>query len=184
MNALSASDLRNRKPSRDEYPQLPKHPVAMVLDNLTSGFNVGAAFRLADALRLERLCLCGTTPVPPRPRIRHTSMGTERWVPYQHFVDGRTAVGTLTAEGFRPVAVELTDTATSIEDYSPAFPTALVFGDEMCGVASSTLGVCEDSVYIPMYGMGNSMSVVAAMAIAAHHFVAAYRRSANPAAIR
>jgi len=183
MKVLSTPDLRGRKPSREEYPHLPKHPVAIVLDNLTSGFNVGAAFRLADALRLERLCLCGTTPVPPRPRIRHTSMGTERWVPFQYFTDARGAVEALIAEGFYPVAVELTDTATPIEEYRPVFPVALVFGDEMCGVASGTLDLCRDSVYIPMYGMGNSMSVVAAMAIAAHHFVAAYRRS-NAAAIR
>jgi len=133
-------------------------------------------------------CVCSVCACAARLPYHHgRGSVTPRWErnvgSRKYFTDGRRAVEALIAEGFYPIAVELADTATPIDDYHAVFPVALVFADEMCGVASSALDVCKDCVYIPMYGMGNSMSVVAAMAIAAHHFVAAYRRSA-PAAIR
>lgn len=177
MRALSTAELRSMRPDRDTFADQPRHPVALVLENLTSGFNVGAAFRLADAFRLDSVHLCGTTPAPPKARITKTSMGTERWVPYSVHPDTVSALDALCARGFHAVAVELTDAAIPLERFNPGFPLALVLGDEMVGVSSTALQACESSVVIPMYGMGNSMSVVTAMAVVAHHVVASYRNS-------
>lgn len=179
MRALSTDELRSMRPDRATFADLPRHPVALVLNNLTSGFNVGAAFRLADAFRLNSVHLCGTTPTPPKPRIVKTSMGTERWVPYAVHADALSAIETLREQGFRPVAVELTDAAIPLESFHPLWPMALVFGDEMVGVSPRVLAACELSVFIPMYGMGNSMNVVTAMAISAHHVTTCYRNAAR-----
>lgn|GEM_PF-6638949 len=150
--------------------RFPRNPVSFVLDNLTSGFNVGSAFRIADAFRADSLHLCGTTPTPPRPRITETSMGTERWVPSRSWPSATEALAALRSEGWHPVAVELASEAEPLVDFRPRFPVALVFGDELAGIGSGTLELCAAAVYIPMHGMGNSLSVSAAIAIAAHHF--------------
>ena len=81
VRALTPGELRAGRPDRHSFGDLPRHPVAFVLDNLTNGFNVGSAFRLADALRLHSVHPCGTAPAPPQARITKTSMGTEHCPP-------------------------------------------------------------------------------------------------------
>jgi len=41
-------------------------PVAVLLDNVRSMYNVGAFFRTADAASVEKLYLCGITARPPK----------------------------------------------------------------------------------------------------------------------
>ena len=42
--------------SVDEYKSAAKAPIAVVLDNVRSGHNVGSAFRTADAFRISKIC--------------------------------------------------------------------------------------------------------------------------------
>src|SRR4051794_2360022 len=47
-------------------------PVSILLDNIRSLYNVGAFFRTADAVRAEKLYLCGITGCPPQRAIAKT----------------------------------------------------------------------------------------------------------------
>ena len=51
----------------DEYKQVAKLPVTVVLDNVRSEMNVGSVFRTADAFRLNSVVLCGICCCP-KPR--------------------------------------------------------------------------------------------------------------------
>src|SRR5919202_7153819 len=69
--ARSTVELVARKPG--DFERLPRAPISVVLDDVRSLANVGLIFRLCDALRVERLYLCGITGHPaaendPRPR--------------------------------------------------------------------------------------------------------------------
>ena len=154
---------------------LPRNPFSAVLDNLTSEFNVGTIFRTSDAFLVDRLYLCGTTPVPPRPNITRTSIGTERWVPWERHLDAATLLPTLREHGVWLVAVELTDTGIPPEEAELRFPLAFLLGDEMLGMRPETLALADTAITIPMLGMANSLSIVSAYAIVAHE---AMRRAA------
>src|SRR5437868_13462986 len=75
--ALSTSDLVARKPDPAAFGRLPRSPISVVLEDVRSLSNVGLIFRICDALRVERLYLCGITGHPPDPvakrdvRARH-----------------------------------------------------------------------------------------------------------------
>ncbi len=168
MRSLTTDELRAQKPDRHDFASLPRNPFAVVLDNLTSGFNVGSVFRVSDTFLADRLYLCGTTPVPPRSAIARTSMGTDRWVPWERHAEASHVVTALKERGHQIVVVELTDESTSPEaaEYRP--PLALVMGDEMLGVSSAIVGAADIAVAVPMLGMGNSLSVVSAFAIVAY----------------
>ena len=45
----------------DEFKTAEKLPLALVLDNIRSVYNVGSMLRTADAFRVARVCLCGIT---------------------------------------------------------------------------------------------------------------------------
>src|SRR5690349_8600442 len=49
------------RPSVAAFQQQAKRPIVVVLDNVRSLANVGAAFRTADAFAIEKLWLCGIT---------------------------------------------------------------------------------------------------------------------------
>ena len=50
----------------EEYKEVEKLPVTVVLDNVRSEMNVGSVMRTADAFLIERIVLCGITPQPPK----------------------------------------------------------------------------------------------------------------------
>ncbi len=82
--ALTTSELVARKPDSASFAQLPRAPISVVLEDVRSLANVGLIFRICDALRVERLYLCGITgrPADPiqgnDPRPRHVQERAER----------------------------------------------------------------------------------------------------------
>src|SRR5689334_21323145 len=58
--------------------------VEALLDNVRSGWNVGAIFRTADAFGVSRLHLCGITPTPENEAVRKTSLGAEETVAWDY----------------------------------------------------------------------------------------------------
>ena len=57
----------------------------LVLDNIRSAHNVGSLFRTADAVGVEKLFLCGTTPAPidrfgrERSDVAKVALGAEKY---------------------------------------------------------------------------------------------------------
>jgi tRNA G18 (ribose-2'-O)-methylase SpoU/DNA-binding XRE family transcriptional regulator len=178
--SFSKEQLRARKPDRRVFRDLPRAPFSIVIDNLTSGFNVGSIFRTADAFLAERVYLCGTTPTPPRARITKTSMGTDRWVPWERSASARDVVDGLRERGTQIVAVELTDGSIPPDGADLRPPLALVLGDELAGVSAPVLEAADLAVAVPMLGMGNSMNVSAAFAIVAYELTRSLRLSVDP----
>jgi tRNA G18 (ribose-2'-O)-methylase SpoU len=66
------------------YDGIASFPAAALLDNVRSLYNVGAFFRTADAVRVERLYLCGITGHPPKRGISKTALGAEERVGWEH----------------------------------------------------------------------------------------------------
>ena len=57
---MSKEDLRQNKPTRNEYLNKPKTPLIVVLDNVTNSYNIGAFIRLADAFAIDKVIICGS----------------------------------------------------------------------------------------------------------------------------
>src|SRR5882762_10796049 len=75
-------------------------PVAILLDNVRSLYNVGAFFRTADAAGCEKLHLCGITGRPPERAIRKTALGAEETVAWEHHADACEVVRRLHAANY------------------------------------------------------------------------------------
>jgi tRNA (guanosine-2'-O-)-methyltransferase len=69
-------------------------------------------------------------------------------------------------EGYRLVAIELTDDATPLPDAGLDGDVCLVVGHEDRGVAPATLATCDEVAFIPQLGRIGSLNVATATAIA------------------
>ena len=88
MIKLGAKELRTIEPTPEDFKKIKRNPIYIVLDNVLDTYNVGAIFRLADAVAAERIFLCGETATPEDPKVGHkiekASVGTWRWVEWEY----------------------------------------------------------------------------------------------------
>jgi len=149
----------------DEYAQLPKFPVHLVLDNLRSAFNVGSIFRTADTARVERVVTCGYTAHPPHPRLEKTALGALPLVATEHFDTTLQALDDCRARGLPVWALETTSHSRTYTQLSFPRPVALVLGNEALGVDPEVLEAADQLVEIPVFGYKNSLNVASACAV-------------------
>ncbi|MBO7300893.1 MAG: RNA methyltransferase [Tidjanibacter sp.] len=147
--------------SVEEFKAMEKLPVVAVLDNVRSAGNVGAFFRTADAFGMESLALCGITARPPQKEIHKTALGAELTVAWRGFDDTLQAVATLREEGYKIVAVEQVEGSVKLGEFCPerGVKYALVFGNEVEGVAQEVVDICDLALEIPQVGTKHSLNV-------------------------
>ncbi|MBP3440934.1 MAG: RNA methyltransferase [Tidjanibacter sp.] len=145
----------------EEFRAMTKRPVVAVLDNVRSAGNVGAFFRTADAFGMEAVVLCGITARPPQKEIHKTALGAELTVAWRGFDSTLEAVAALREEGYKIVAVEQVEGSVKLSDFEPAGNEkyALVFGNEVEGVAQEVVDACDLAIEIPQVGTKHSLNV-------------------------
>ncbi len=144
-------------------------PLAVLVDNVRSLWNVGSIFRTADACGVEEMKLCGITGCPPRPQIAKTALGAEQVVGWSYRADPLVALDELRAAGYRPVAIEKTERSRPLDEMDWPERTCLVIGNEVAGITPLMLESVSLHAHIPMLGVKDSFNVAVAFGIAAHH---------------
>lgn len=143
-------------------------PLVFVLDNMRSAFNVGAVFRTADCLGLQKMYLCGYTATPEEAKgqVARASMGAHEHVPWEARPRTLPLLFELKEAGMHVVALETVADARYVQDYEfPATGVAVLLGNERCGLEADLLACCTGVVRIPCRGVKNSLNVGIAAAV-------------------
>jgi len=164
---LKKSMLELHRVGVEEYKKVEKLPVTVVLDNVRSEMNVGSVFRTADAFLIERICLCGITPQPPKAEIHKTALGAEESVAWQYYPTTLAAVEQLRAEGYRICSIEQVHDSVSLDQYviEPGHKTAIVLGNEVKGVSQEVVDASDVCIEIPQHGTKHSLNISCCAAI-------------------
>jgi tRNA G18 (ribose-2'-O)-methylase SpoU len=159
MRKLKNSELDRL--SVEEYKEIEKTPVTVVLDNIRSCNNIGSVFRTSDALLIEKVVLCGITATPPNKEIHKTALDAEKSVSWEYVEETEDAVTQLKANGYRVFAVEQVENSIMLPDFTPGKDQklALVFGNEVKGVQQSVVDLCDGAIEIPQYGTKHSFNI-------------------------
>ncbi len=167
MLKLKAAQLRTVKPKLNDLKNIKKNPIYIILDNVLDTYNVGAIFRLADAVAAQKVILCGQTETPPNTRIKKASINTTEWVNWQYFADAKSAIDhlRLTIDHLQVVAVEQDSKSIPYDKFGYKFPLALVVGHETTGVSAEVLEACDAIVELPMLGVNISLNVMVSLGI-------------------
>ena len=169
--------------SVDQYREADKLPLVVVLDNVRSQHNVGAVFRTADAMRIERVVLCGICCCPPNQEIHKTALGAEESVEWQYYKETADAVRALQAEGFTVFAVEQAHNSVTLEEIAEQIvhrtssnrKWAVVLGHEVFGVQQEVIDICQGCIEIPQYGTKHSMNVSVTAGIVMYRLASSLR---------
>ena len=171
---LDAQKLRELKAVRlqDIMKKLERNPVYLILEDIYDTYNVGGLFRLADALAIKRLYLCGITETPPNHKIKKASIGTYKIVPWRYKETAIDAINEIKEElkekNIIPkvMAIEQAENSVSLFKVKYHFPVIFILGNETSGVKKETLKQVDKVVEIPMYGVNKSLNVIVAGAVA------------------
>lgn len=165
----------------NQYREADKLPLIVVLDNVRSQHNVGAVFRTADAMRIEKVILCGICCCPPNAEIHKTALGAEESVEWQYYKDTLDAVQDLKAQGYTVYAVEQAHDSVTLEETAEQLPekTAVIMGHEVFGVQQEVVDQCSQCIEIPQYGTKHSMNVSVTAGIVMYRLACSLRQKTS-----
>ena len=165
MQKLKADEMHRL--TVEQYAQAAKTPLVVVLDNIRSMHNIGAAFRTADAFRIQSIILCGISCCPPNNEIHKTALGAELSVEWQYFEKTQDAVTSLQQQGYQVFAIEQVHDSCQLDQLQlqPDTRYAIVLGHEVFGVQQEVVDMCNGCIEIPQFGTKHSLNVSVAAGI-------------------
>ena len=159
MRKLKNSELDRL--SVDEFKDTKKTPIIIILDNIRSLNNIGSVFRTADAFLIEKIYLCGITAQPPHKDIHKTALGSTDTVAWEYAENTLDVITKLQTENVQICAIEQAKNATMLNDFNPKPDNkyALVFGNEVKGVAQQVVNASDVVLEIPQFGTKHSLNI-------------------------
>ncbi|AUC74218.1 RNA methyltransferase [Olleya sp. Bg11-27] len=151
LDRLSVNDFKTAK----------KTPLIIVLDNIRSLNNIGSVFRTSDAFLVEKIYLCGITATPPHKDIHKTALGSTDTVAWEHVENTIDLVEKLKSENIVVCAIEQAEHATLLNDFKVETNKkyALIFGNEVKGVAQDVVNASDVTIEIPQFGTKHSLNI-------------------------
>ncbi|MEM5540638.1 RNA methyltransferase [Olleya sp. AS48] len=159
MRKLKNSELDRL--SVNDFKSAEKTPIIIVLDNIRSLNNIGSVFRTSDAFLVEKIYLCGITATPPHKDIHKTALGSTDTVAWEHIENTLDLVEKLKSENITICAIEQAENATMLDDFKVETNKkyALVFGNEVKGVAQDVVNASDVVIEIPQFGTKHSLNI-------------------------
>lgn len=142
-----------------------------ILHNIRSCYNVGAIFRTADAILIEKIYLTGYTPTPIKnpEKIKKTALGAENFVNWEYQKNISRVIKKLKKEKIKVIALETEESAIPYFKFKPKFPLAILVGNEFRGIDKRILKKADFILKIPMLGKKESLNVAVAFSILAYY---------------
>lgn len=166
---LNSHQIRKSKVGESQklQQQIKRNPIVLVLDNVLDTYNIGSFFRLADAIAAKKIYLCGPVVTPPNIKIHRASIGTWKWVPWEHLDSTQECIKKLKKDGYQIVACEQNKDSINYLKAKYDFPVAIIAGSESYGISKDVLKLVDKVVEIPMFGINISLNVLVATSVIA-----------------
>lgn len=151
--------------------------LTVILYNIRSTYNVGAILRTCDCLGVKEVIFTGYTPFLDKglpheqsklkKEIHKTALGAEDSLKWQRFDDIEEAIDYCHHQDAKVFALEQGKESLNIADeHNYPDSIALILGEEVHGIPSEILNLCDGLLEIPMCGQKESFNVSVAAGIA------------------
>ena len=154
------------------FKKIEKTSLILILDNIRSLNNIGSVFRTADAFLIQKIYLCGITARPPHKDIHKTALGATESVEWEYVEHTLDVVNKLKGDGIQVISIEQVEKARQLNTFKadPNTTYALVFGNEVKGVAQEVVTESNTVIEIPQFGTKHSLNISVSVGIVVWDF--------------
>ncbi len=144
----------------------------LILHDIRSAQNVGAMFRTADAVEINKIYLTGYTPAPidrfgkKRKDIAKSALGAEEFVSWESKKSLPNLLTKLKKEKFKIIAIEQDKNSVDYKKIKLQEKNVFIVGTEVTGIPKNILKKCDLITEIPMKGKKESLNVSVACGVA------------------
>jgi 23S rRNA (guanosine2251-2'-O)-methyltransferase len=138
-----------------------------LLDCFRSAYNVGSAFRTAEAIAPCHVFLSGCCARPGGARLAHTARGTQDIVLWRYFTKPGEAADWIRNTGRKLVALEPSPDSPDLFSANFGIHDAFVFGNEALGISREVLAMADSKICVPQTGRRNCINVASTIAAVA-----------------
>ena len=170
---LGAEILREYTPTDEDLKKIKRNDIYIVLDNVLDTYNIGAIFRLADAVGVKKIFLCEGSETPPNHKIKKASVNTWQWINWEYQEKTLSAISDLRSQisNIKVVGIELDKRAIDYTKCDYQLPIALVVGHESNGIKPEVLDMCDNIIQLPQLGINKSLNVMVSLGIVLYEVV-------------
>ncbi len=155
----------------ERMPRSPRRAGVVVCCGVRDPENLGGILRNCAAFGVDMVMIGNHSADPLSRRVLRVSMATCLKLHVYETSQLEADLVRLREEfAIEPTATVLAPTARRLADLGPPARWGLVFGNELAGVAPSTLRQCQQQVTIPMSLQTDSLNVAVASGIFLYHF--------------
>jgi len=144
----------------------------LILPDIRSAINVGAIFRTADAVGINKIFLVGCTPKPTdqfnrvQKDIAKSALGAENFIPWEYKKNLSAIIKRLKQDDYKIIAIEQNRKSMDYRKIKAPTKVAFILGPEIGGLNKKILNKCDIITEIPMYGKKESLNVSVACGVA------------------
>jgi tRNA G18 (ribose-2'-O)-methylase SpoU len=159
MRKLANSELERK--NINEFKSAQKTQLIIILDDIRSLHNIGSVFRTSDAFLIEKIYLCGITATPPNKEIHKTALGATDTVTWEYAPNILAVIDDLNQKNIEVWAVEQVEHSVMLQNFKVKKNQkyALIFGNEVKGVAQEAIEKCNGVIEIPQLGTKHSLNI-------------------------
>ncbi len=137
--------------------------LTLLLEEVEKPHNISAILRSCDAVGV--LEVHSVNKGDRTPTFNSTAQGSQKWVAIHNHVTINKAASSLKSAGFQLLGTSLEKDSRDYREFNFCKPTAFILGAEKWGLSKEAKSLMDESLYIPMSGMVQSLNVSVAAAI-------------------
>jgi len=171
-----------KKKIEEVYKRRDKN-IIVVLEDIKDKHNAGAILRSCDAFGILYVYfIFNKLEVNYSPEeLTSSSVGSSKWLEYKIY-DKKISenpslfcIKELKQNNFKIIATVVDETAIKLPDFKWPDKSALFLGNEVYGLSEEVIKSADYKLYIPMYGMVQSLNVSVSAGIFLYDYVAKKR---------
>ena len=153
--------LELQRISNEDFKNIKKISLVVILDDIRSLNNIGSIFRTCDAFIVEHIYLCGITATPPCAEIHKTALGAEDSVSWTYNSDIIEVIKELKNKNYKICSIEQVKDSISLSDFiiDENCKYAIIVGNEVKGVKQQAVDLSDYCIEIPQCGTKHSLNV-------------------------
>ena len=139
------------------------HNLTVLVEDVNKPHNLSAILRTCDAAGiLEANFISKRNSVKT---FNSTAQGSQKWVKLNNYEKTIDAISVLKEKGFKLFGTNLNDESRDYRDFDYSENTCFVLGAEKWGLSNELISMVDQSIFIPMRGMVQSLNVSVAASI-------------------